>query len=49
MEIEQTNKILNELANAGFNVLSFGTSFNNPFEYIDNDYFNEVLNRALED
>lgn len=49
MEIEKTNKMLKKLKDHGFQVLSFGDSFKNPFEEISPEYFNEKVNDALED
>lgn len=49
LQTKTTDKILIALKNAGFEVLSFGTSFVNPFEVIDEEYFNEKVNEALKD
>lgn len=44
---EATNKILKYLQEYGFKILSFGSGFNNPFEEISEEYFNEKVNEAL--
>ena len=44
MKIEETNKILKKLEDYGFKVLSFGNGFENPFEEISEEYFNEKVN-----
>ena len=49
MEMENSNKILKKLNDSGFEVLSIGNSFKNPFEEISPEYFNEQLTIALMD
>jgi hypothetical protein len=46
---EQSKRILEKLGDAGFKVFSFGTSFNNMFEEISLEYFNEKINEVLND
>lgn len=48
MDIKETNKILKKLNDYGFRVISWGDNFDNPFEIIDEEYFNEKVNEALE-
>jgi len=49
LTIRQTDKILKKLKDYNFEVLSFGSSFENPFEVISEEYFNEKINEALEE
>lgn len=48
LTIEQTDKILKKLKDNGFEVLSFGNDFGNPFYEINEEYFNEKINEAIE-
>jgi len=51
MEItyKQAHKIIEYLDSCGFKILSFGESFEKPFEVIDEEYFREKVNEVLEE
>ena len=47
MSRKESDRILNVLEEKGFQILSFGDSFDNMFNEIGEEYFNEIINEYL--